>query len=170
MCIRDRYCTPFIRKSGNLWAPATITSASNMNFRGLESGVRAWRILLVSIFSALLIYLLEYTTNGKDTKMIVFSWNGNRTPENMRIVPCQTYCLITGKFLLQAFPLLALQLCYNTLNLRPMAKGGTDTPLMIQHNAIKARYHDAILLFRVGDFSETFSQDAICLLYTSRRV
>ncbi len=42
-----------------------------------------------------------------------------------------------------------------------MAKGGTDTPLMIQHNAIKARYPDAILLFRVGDFYETFGQDAI---------
>ena len=31
---------------------------------------------------------------------------------------------------------------------------------MIQHNAIKARYPDAILLFRVGDFYETFGQDA----------
>ena len=32
---------------------------------------------------------------------------------------------------------------------------------MIQHNAIKARYPDAILLFRVGDFYETFGKDAI---------
>ncbi len=32
---------------------------------------------------------------------------------------------------------------------------------MQQHNAIKARYPDAILLFRVGDFYETFGQDAI---------
>lgn len=38
---------------------------------------------------------------------------------------------------------------------------GADTPLMQQHNAIKARYPDAILLFRVGDFYETFGQDAI---------
>ena len=37
----------------------------------------------------------------------------------------------------------------------------TDTPLMQQHNAIKAKYPDAILLFRVGDFYETFGQDAI---------
>ncbi|HVZ96041.1 MAG TPA: hypothetical protein VG847_04145, partial [Chitinophagaceae bacterium] len=37
----------------------------------------------------------------------------------------------------------------------------TDTPLMKQHNAIKAKYPDAILLFRVGDFYETFGQDAI---------
>jgi DNA mismatch repair protein MutS len=36
-----------------------------------------------------------------------------------------------------------------------------DTPLMKQHNDIKAKYPDAILLFRVGDFYETFGQDAI---------
>ena len=42
-----------------------------------------------------------------------------------------------------------------------MAKSGSDTPLMTQHNAIKAKYPDAILLFRVGDFYETFGQDAI---------
>lgn len=40
-----------------------------------------------------------------------------------------------------------------------MAK--SDTPLMKQHNAIKAKYPDAVLLFRVGDFYETFGQDAI---------
>ncbi len=42
-----------------------------------------------------------------------------------------------------------------------MAKASAETPLMQQHNAIKARYPDAILLFRVGDFYETFGQDAI---------
>ncbi|MFN2456685.1 MAG: DNA mismatch repair protein MutS [Chitinophagaceae bacterium] len=36
-----------------------------------------------------------------------------------------------------------------------------DTPLMQQHQAIKAKYPDAILLFRVGDFYETFGQDAV---------
>lgn len=35
------------------------------------------------------------------------------------------------------------------------------TPLMKQYNAIKTKYPDAILLFRVGDFYETFGQDAI---------
>jgi DNA mismatch repair protein MutS len=35
------------------------------------------------------------------------------------------------------------------------------TPLMKQYNAIKARYPDALLLFRVGDFYETFGEDAI---------
>lgn len=37
----------------------------------------------------------------------------------------------------------------------------TETPLMQQHGAIKAKYPDAILLFRVGDFYETFGQDAV---------
>jgi DNA mismatch repair protein MutS len=36
-----------------------------------------------------------------------------------------------------------------------------DTPMMQQHRAIKQKYPDAILLFRVGDFYETFGQDAI---------
>lgn len=42
-----------------------------------------------------------------------------------------------------------------------MAKSSSDTPLMQQHRAIKQRYPDAILLFRVGDFYETFGEDAI---------
>jgi DNA mismatch repair protein MutS len=42
-----------------------------------------------------------------------------------------------------------------------MAKSNADTPLMQQHRAIKQKYPDAILLFRVGDFYETFGQDAI---------
>ena len=35
------------------------------------------------------------------------------------------------------------------------------TPLMKQYNNIKAKYPDALLLFRVGDFYETFGEDAI---------
>ena len=42
-----------------------------------------------------------------------------------------------------------------------MQKSVSDTPLMQQHNAIKQKYPDAILLFRVGDFYETFGADAI---------
>lgn len=43
-----------------------------------------------------------------------------------------------------------------------MAKNNNEeTPLMKQYNPIKAKYPDAILLFRVGDFYETFGQDAI---------
>ena len=34
------------------------------------------------------------------------------------------------------------------------------TPLMKQYNSIKAKYPDAMLLFRVGDFYETFGEDA----------
>jgi DNA mismatch repair protein MutS len=36
-----------------------------------------------------------------------------------------------------------------------------ETPLMRQYNEIKAKYPDAILLFRVGDFFETFGEDAV---------
>jgi DNA mismatch repair protein MutS len=42
-----------------------------------------------------------------------------------------------------------------------MAKSSAETPLMQQHRAIKQKYPDAILLFRVGDFYETFGEDAI---------
>ncbi len=43
-----------------------------------------------------------------------------------------------------------------------MAKIKTEeTPMMTQHRAIKQKYPDAILLFRVGDFYETFGQDAV---------
>lgn len=42
-----------------------------------------------------------------------------------------------------------------------MAKTPSETPLMQQYNSIKAKYPDAILLFRVGDFYETFGRDAI---------
>ena len=39
--------------------------------------------------------------------------------------------------------------------------GVVETPLMKQYYQIKEKYPDAILLFRVGDFYETFSDDAI---------
>lgn len=42
-----------------------------------------------------------------------------------------------------------------------MAKKAKITPLMKQYNSIKAKYPDALLLFRVGDFYETFSDDAV---------
>jgi DNA mismatch repair protein MutS len=41
------------------------------------------------------------------------------------------------------------------------AKTTTETPLMKQYNAIKVKYPGALLLFRVGDFYETFGQDAV---------
>ena len=40
-------------------------------------------------------------------------------------------------------------------------KSKKETPLMKQYNQIKAKYPDAMLLFRVGDFYETFGEDAI---------
>ncbi|OFV21789.1 DNA mismatch repair protein MutS [Sphingobacterium sp. HMSC13C05] len=42
-----------------------------------------------------------------------------------------------------------------------MAKEKKVTPLMQQYNAIKIKYPGALLLFRVGDFYETFGEDAI---------
>lgn len=42
-----------------------------------------------------------------------------------------------------------------------MAKTIVETPLMKQYIEMKAKHPDAILLFRVGDFYETFSDDAI---------
>ena len=40
-------------------------------------------------------------------------------------------------------------------------KSVVETPLMKQYNAIKGKYPGALLLFRVGDFYETFGQDAV---------
>lgn len=42
-----------------------------------------------------------------------------------------------------------------------MATAKKETPLMKQYNAIKAKHPDALLLFRVGDFYETFGEDAV---------
>ncbi len=42
-----------------------------------------------------------------------------------------------------------------------MSKSINETPLMKQYNSIKAKYPDALLLFRVGDFYETFAEDAV---------
>ncbi len=40
-------------------------------------------------------------------------------------------------------------------------KATKETPLMKQYSAIKAKYAGALLLFRVGDFYETFGEDAV---------
>jgi DNA mismatch repair protein MutS len=42
-----------------------------------------------------------------------------------------------------------------------VAKSKKETPLMKQYNQIKVKYPDALLLFRVGDFYETFGADAV---------
>jgi DNA mismatch repair protein MutS len=41
------------------------------------------------------------------------------------------------------------------------SKNVVETPLMKQYMAVKSKHPDAVLLFRVGDFYETFSEDAI---------
>lgn len=40
-------------------------------------------------------------------------------------------------------------------------KAVAETPLMKQYNQIKAKHPEALLLFRVGDFYETFGEDAV---------
>ena len=50
---------------------------------------------------------------------------------------------------------------YKIFQVSDIKKEIAETPLMKQHNAIKAKYPDALLLFRVGDFYETFGEDAI---------
>jgi len=42
-----------------------------------------------------------------------------------------------------------------------LSKSGKRTPLMQQYYSIKKKYPDALLLFRVGDFYETFGEDAV---------
>ena len=44
---------------------------------------------------------------------------------------------------------------------KQIAEKSSETPLMKQYNQIKARHPDAMLLFRVGDFYETFGEDAV---------
>ena len=41
-----------------------------------------------------------------------------------------------------------------------MANVKSETPLMKQYYGVKAKYPGAIVLFRVGDFYETFDEDA----------
>jgi DNA mismatch repair protein MutS len=45
--------------------------------------------------------------------------------------------------------------------LASIEKSNKETPLMKQYNEIKRKYPDACLLFRVGDFYETFGDDAV---------
>lgn len=48
-----------------------------------------------------------------------------------------------------------------TKNNNTATAGGATTPLMQQYMQVKAKYPNAILLFRVGDFYETFGEDAV---------
>lgn len=45
--------------------------------------------------------------------------------------------------------------------MKEKTKKHAETPLMKQYNTIKTKYPDALLLFRVGDFYETFGDDAV---------
>jgi len=52
-------------------------------------------------------------------------------------------------------------ICIRILKKQNVAKSVVETPLMKQYYEIKEKHPDAILLFRVGDFYETFSEDAV---------
>jgi DNA mismatch repair protein MutS len=69
---------------------------------------------------------------------------------------CTAICIFvekTGYKLIMARP-------SNNPNDKSKAKKG-ETPLAKQYNQIKAKYPGALLLFRVGDFYETFGEDAV---------
>src|SRR6185437_9904753 len=57
--------------------------------------------------------------------------------------------------------IISLSLYTNHLSILSTSNSTIETPLMKQYNAIKAKYPGALLLFRVGDFYETFGEDAI---------
>ncbi len=44
-----------------------------------------------------------------------------------------------------------------------MAKKGEDTPMLKHYFSIKAQHPEAVLLYRVGDFYESYSDDAVLL-------
>ena len=75
---------------------------------------------------------------------------------------------ITGLTRKNAIPILEyLDKCtYTIRNGAERLKGiillskSSKTPLMVQYDEIKSNYSDSILLFRMGDFYETFGQDA----------
>lgn len=55
----------------------------------------------------------------------------------------------------------SLSFCLLSTATKKTPKKPAETPLMKQYNGIKAKYPDALLLFRVGDFYETFGEDAV---------
>ncbi len=66
-----------------------------------------------------------------------------------------------AKISIYSFSVLAPNFVFLPSEFSKMAKEKKETPLMKQYNSIKAKYPDALLLFRVGDFYETFGQDAV---------
>ncbi len=76
-----------------------------------------------------------------------------------------THLLSTFCFFMNKSNSISQKIIYFCTKIRFIAltkkKNITETPLMKQYFSIKAKYPDAILLFRVGDFYETFSEDAV---------
>jgi DNA mismatch repair protein MutS len=80
---------------------------------------------------------------------------------------CKQIYKTNGQKLLKTLYLLCFKVSYFYISMTKKAgtvkegKAESETPLMKQYNAIKAKYPDALLLFRVGDFYETFGSDAV---------
>jgi len=93
----------------------------------------------------ILIYFLQkLALHFKNTKRVF----GDEKIRIIRLI-CQNPCPITH---------------YETQNMAGSKTGSKNkkiTPLMQQYNATKAKHPDALLLFRVGDFYETFGDDAV---------
>ena len=73
------------------------------------------------------------------------------------------FSILFSKIFLQRFiQAIKTYLC-SSQKFRPLTTTSkyVETPLMKQYNAVKTKHPDAILLFRVGDFYETFGEDAI---------
>ncbi len=45
-------------------------------------------------------------------------------------------------------------------------KQAEDTPMLKQYFAVKAQHPEAVLLYRVGDFYETYSDDAVLVRFS----
>jgi DNA mismatch repair protein MutS len=75
--------------------------------------------------------------------------------------PEQGHCKGMNSFRLLSSPYPQQEIYRSQRMAKEAGKENAVTPLMRQYNAIKAKYPDALLLFRVGDFYETFGEDAI---------
>ncbi len=71
------------------------------------------------------------------------------------------YAIEARGFILSWFLRQTRYFCFKDTPLANELKDVVETPLMKQYLSIKSKYPDALLLFRVGDFYETFSEDAI---------
>lgn len=91
--------------------------------------------------------------------MRIFLFYERNNVENKRFIFVKK---IKNVFLLKINRRSVIITYFNVKFQKNMAKEkAKETPLMKQYNQIKSKYPDALLLFRVGDFYETFGEDAV---------